>query len=197
MQLERNLVDEVDDARAREYALLSALLARPPDTALLSCLSALEHDASPIGRAHAALSDAAYRSNADQVEREFYDLFVGIGRGELLPYESYYLTGFLNERPLARLRNDLRELGLEQVTGQSEPEDHAAALCEVMAGLTSGRFAAPPNAGQKLFEAHVAPWVGRFFGDLERAKAAEFYRPVGTLGRVFMEIEMAALALPA
>jgi TorA maturation chaperone TorD len=189
-------VDEIDAARAEEYALLATLLARAPDQALLDRLATLRGDASPLGVAHAALSDAASRTNADLVEREFFNLFIGLGRGELLPYGSYYLTGFLHERPLARLRDSLARLGIERAPGQSEPEDHAAILCEVMAGLISGRFPALKNADRECFEKHVSPWVGRFFADLEQAAAADFYRRIGTVGRVFLEIETEAFALP-
>ena len=190
-------VDEVDAARAQEYALLSVLLVRAPNAALLERLGALRGDASPLGLAHAALADAASRTNTERVEREYFNLFIGLGRGELLPYGSYYLTGFLHERPLARLREDLSRLGIERVEGQAEPEDHAAILCEIMAGLASRRFPAAAGADRKLFEQHLAPWIGRFFADLERADAGDFYRKVGTLGRVFMDIETEALALPS
>jgi TorA maturation chaperone TorD len=190
-------VDEVDAARAQEYALLSVLLARAPDAALLERLATLRGDPSPLGLAHAALAEAAGRTNAERVEREYFDLFIGIGRGELLPYGSYYLTGFLHERPLARLRSDLGKLGIERTDGQAEPEDHAAILCEIMAGLASRRLPAPAGADRALFEAHLAPWIGRFFADLEQAEAADFYRRTGTLGRVFIEIETDAFALPS
>jgi TorA maturation chaperone TorD len=113
----------------------------------------------------------------------------------LLPYGSYYLTGSLQERPLARLRYDLARLGIERSPGRAEPEDHAAMLCEIMAGLVSGRLLAPRGADRALFEAHLAPWMEKFFADLERANAAEFYRSVGALGRVFMAVEAEAFAL--
>jgi TorA maturation chaperone TorD len=190
-------IDEVDAARAQEYALLSTLLARAPDQALLKRLAGLRGDATPLGLAHAALADAASRTSAEQIEREYFDLFIGLGRGELLPYGSYYLTGFLHERPLARLREHLAQFGIERAASRAEPEDHAAILCEVMAGLASRRFAAPAGADRALFEAHLAPWIGRFFADLERATAADVYRRVGTLGRVFMAIETEAFALPS
>jgi TorA maturation chaperone TorD len=188
--------DEVDGARAREYALLSVLLARAPDAALLARLSQLRADPSPLGLAHGALAEAASRANIEGVEREYFNLFIGIGRGELLPYGSYYLSGFLHERPLARLRAELQRLGIERAPGQAEPEDHAAILCEIMAGIASRRFSVPAGADRELFEAHLAPWIGRFFTDLERAEAADFYRRVGTLGRVFIDIETQAFALP-
>ena len=190
-------IDEVDAARAQEYALLSVLLARAPDAGLLERLGTLRGDASPLGLAHAALAEAAHRGNVERIEREYFDLFIGLGRGELLPYGSYYLTGFLHERPLARLRADLGKLGIERATGQAEPEDHAAILCEIMAGIVSRRFPTPAGSDRELFEKYVAPWMGRFFADLERAEAADFYRRIGTLGRVFMEIETDAFALPS
>jgi TorA maturation chaperone TorD len=190
-------MDEVDQARAKQYALLAVLLSRTPRRDLLGRLAELKVDASPLGLAHAGLAEAARGATVEQIEREFFDLFIGLGRGELMPYGSYYLTGFLHERPLARLRADLAELGIARTPGHSEPEDHIAILCEVMAGLVDGRFPAPVGADQRLFERHLAPWAPRFFADLERAATARFYRSVGTLGRTFIEIEMEAFALPA
>ena len=187
--------DEIDAARGREYALLSALLARAPDQSLLGRLADLSGDSSPLGIAHAALAQAAGQTSAAQVEREYFDLFIGLGRGELLPYGSYYLSGFLHERPLARLRAHLARLGIERAQGQAEPEDHAAILCEVMAGLANGALPAAAGADREVFEQHLAPWIGRFFADLERAEAADFYRTVGALGRTLIEIETAAFAL--
>ena len=81
-------IDEVGAARAQEYALLSVLLARAPDAGLLERLGALRGDASPLGLAHVALAEAAQRTNVERVEREYFDLFIGLGRGELLPYGS-------------------------------------------------------------------------------------------------------------
>jgi TorA maturation chaperone TorD len=186
---ESSAVDPVDAARAEEYALLAVLLGAAPDASLLRRLASLKGDHSPIGEAHAALAAAARDATTKEVEREFFELFIGIGRGELVPYGSYYLTGFLNERPLARLRADLARLGIERAEGEVEPEDRVSILCEIMSGLAAGRYGAPPSSDRRFFEAHVAPWFGRFFADLERAEAAEFYRSVGLLGRVFIEIE--------
>jgi TorA maturation chaperone TorD len=190
--LSGELLDSVEAARAQEYLLLSALLSAPPSRKLLDQLAALTGDATPLGRAHAALAEAAAGAIAEKIEREYSDLFVGLGRGELLPYASYYLTGFLNERPLSRLRADLAALGIERVANNSEPEDHAAILCEIMAGFARGRFAASFDAQRFFFEKHIAPWLGRLFADIERAESAAFYRAVGTLGRAFIEIEMDA-----
>ena len=185
-------VDEVDAARAQEYALISVLLARAPDVLLLQRLATLRGDASPLGLAHAALAEAAERIGVERVEREYFDLFIGLGRGELLPYGSYYLTGFLHERPLARLRAHLDKLGIERAEGQAEPEDHAATLCEIMAGLAASRFRASAEAQRTFFEKHVSRWMGRLFADMENAQNARFYRSVGTLGQVFLKIETEA-----
>lgn len=190
-------IDDVDRARAQEYSLLAALLARAPDAALLEGLATLRADPTPLGVAHAALAEAAASATVERVEQEYFDLFIGIGRGELMPYASYYLTGFLHERPLARLRQDLLEIGIERAEGEVEPEDHAAILCEIMAGIASGQLSAPHGSDRTIFEKHMAPWIGRFFTDLERSDTAKFYRPVGTLGRTLIEIETEAFALPS
>jgi TorA maturation chaperone TorD len=190
--VEDDAAGPVDAARAREYALLAALLSCPPSNALLGEIAELRGDATPLGQAHAALALAASDATAAVVEREYFDLFVGLGRGELLPYASFYLTGFLHERPLSRLRDDLASLGVERVENNFEPEDHAATLCEIMAGLAAGRFPASPETQRVFFEKHVLPWMGRVFVDMESAASARFYRSVGSLGRLFLEIEAEA-----
>jgi TorA maturation chaperone TorD len=190
-------VDDVDLARARIYALLGALLTRAPDADLLARIGELRGDATPLGLAHIELAEGAKNARVDRVEQEFFDLFIGVGRGELLPYGSFYLTGFLHERPLARLREDLARFGIDRAEGVAEPEDHAGILCEIMAGLASGELPAPAGSDRTIFEKHMAPWIGRLFADIERAQAADFYRRVGSLGRVFIEIETEAFALPS
>jgi TorA maturation chaperone TorD len=188
-------LDEVDVARAREYAMLAALLIRAPDADFLKQIASLTGDATPFGLAHRALAEAAAHTNAADVEDEYFNLFIGVGRGELLPYASYYLTGFLHERPLAQLREDLDRLGIARSEGNAEPEDHAAILCEIMAGLIEGRFPAPAGSDRAMFEKHLVPWIGRFFNELEQAKGAVFYRPIGMIGRLFMQIEREAFAM--
>jgi TorA maturation chaperone TorD len=190
------LPDEVDVARAEEYSLLSSLLAHSPDARMLSRLAELRGDESPLGLAHAALAQAAARTDADKAAREHFTLFVGVGRGELLPYASYYLTGFLHGRPLAKLRQALQRIGIERMSGQTEPEDHAAILLEIMAGLASGELPAPTGTDREIFDDHLAPWITRFFSDLEKSASADFYAVVGTLGRTFAEIETQGFLRP-
>ena len=189
-------VDDLDRARSDEYALLASLLLAPPDDDLLARLSRLtDNGDTPLGSAHLALARAAASSSADVVRREYSDLFIGVGRGELLPYASYYLTGFLNERPLARLRGDMMRLGLKRAEGHSDPEDHLGTLLEIMSGMAGNRFVVSSGDEQDFFERHIAPWAGRFFADLEAAKTAGFYRAIGAVGKLFMDVEIAAFAM--
>jgi TorA maturation chaperone TorD len=187
------VVDPIDGARGREYALLASLLSRSPDTELIRRLAALECDESPLGVAHASLANAAGEVSEAGIAREYLALFIGLGEG-LLPYSSYYLTGSLYGPPLARVRASFRNLGIE-LSLPWEPEDHIAVLFEVMSRLIGREFPGTLGTDREFFDRHLATWARRFFVDLERAKSAPFYACVGSLGRVFMEIEDEAYAL--
>ncbi|PWS35681.1 molecular chaperone TorD [Falsiroseomonas bella] len=189
--------DPLDVERARLFALLGRLMGGAPDAALLGQLRRLCPMPGELGAAYAALAAAASSATPESTEREYFDLFIGVGRGEILPYASYYLTGFLHERPLADLRGDLLRLGIERAEGVAEPEDHIAFLCETYAGLIAGAFLAGPEEAPAFFSRHIRPWAARLFADLEKAQAASFYRGVGHLGRVAVELEAAAADLPA
>ena len=191
------IIDEIDRGRAQQYALLATLLSRSPDAGLISRLALLKGDASAIGNALSAVGAAAASANENELGREYFELFIGLGRGVLLPYSSHYFTGALYGRPLARLRQTLRLLGIEKAKASSEPEDHAAILCEIMAGLIRGTFSTPADADREFFELHLAGWIGRFFIDLERAKPQSFYARVGSLGRLFVNVEREAFAVGA
>ena len=191
-------VDDVDLARAQEYALLATLLSRSPDGEMIERLALLRGDVSPLGAAHAALAEAAAKTDAATVNREYFVLFEGAGRSQFLPYASYYLTGSLYGRTLHRLRETLHSIGMERSGQSAEPEDHVAILCELMARLAGGEIAASAPAGREIFEAeifeaYVAPWMDRFFTDLEHAEQADFYARVGLVGRIFLEIERDAV----
>lgn len=188
---------EEDALRAQMYAFLGRLLAAPPDKALLESISKMHGDDSPIGKAMGSLAKVAEKTDPGDAVQEYNDLFIGLARGELLPYGSYYLTGFLNEKPLAKLRNDMGVLGIERSAEIKEPEDHIAALMEMMSGLITGEFGEPaPLAEQKkFFETHISSWASHFFADLEGAKSSVLYAALGTIGRSFMEIEATAFSM--
>ncbi len=184
-------IAEEDRLRADFYNFIGLLLAGPPDAMLLQQTAALTGDDSDLGRAIQTLARVAKVTKPQAVEREFQELFIGLGRGELLPYASYYLTGFLNEKPLAQLRGDMAARGVTRAPNVYEPEDNIASLMEMMGGMIAGRFGAPAQlADQKtFFNRHIGPWAGHFFSDLETAEASVFYASLGTAGRLFMEIE--------
>jgi TorA maturation chaperone TorD len=193
-------IDEIqpeERLRAHQYQLLARFLAAPPDAALLRLAAGLQGDQTELGEALGALARLAARFTPEAAAKEYHALFIGVTRGELLPYGSYYRTGFLYEQPLAELRKDMTRLRIARADEVKEPEDHIAALCDMMAGLIVGAFGAPLGlAGQRtFFDTHLAPWAGRFFADLEAARAATLYTPIGSMGRAFMAIENTAFGM--
>lgn len=192
-------ISEEDRLRADLYNYLGLMLANPADQMLLEQTAGLSGDDSELGKGIMTLAKMARITKPKTVESEFNKLFIGLGRGELLPYASYYLTGFLNEKPLATLRQDMTARGLARADTVFEPEDNIASLMEMMGALIVGRFGPPASlADQKtFFNRHIAPWASLFFSDLEAAKNSVFYASVGTVGRAFMEIETEAFRLSA
>lgn len=188
-------IDPTEAHRSQHYRFVSTLLAAAPSAEMLRLAAGLTGDETALGQAYAALAQAAARTDADTVEREYFALFIGVGRGELLPYASFYLTGFLNERPLAALRGDLARLGVARVAGRHEPEDHIALLFEVMADMAAGDLPAGPATQAAFFGTHIAPWAAQFFDDLAVAPGADFYRPLAEVGRLLVDIEARAFAL--
>ncbi len=188
-----------DRLRADLYNFLGLMLAGPPDALLLSQCAGLSGDDSDLGKAIAGLARVAKATKPKKVESEFNALFIGLGRGELLPYASYYLTGFLNEKPLATLRSDMAARGMTRAPNVYEPEDNIASMMEMMGGMIVGRFGDPATlADQKLFfNKHIALWAGHFFSDLEAAKNSILYASLGSVGRAFMEIEREAFRMTA
>ena len=186
-----------DRMRADLYDFLGALLQMPPRAELLERAGTLVGDDSDLGRAVDALSRLARATPEKQAELEFNALFIGLGRGELMPFGSYYLTGFLNEKPLALLRADMARLGIVRSPDVFEPEDNIGALMEMMAGLIDGRFGAPASLDtqKEFWGKHIAPWAPHFFADLEGAKSAALYRPLGAIGRAFMAVEAEAFRM--
>ena len=188
-----------DRLRADLYNYLGLILSGPPDQFLLDQTAGLSGDESELGKAISGLSRVAKACKPKKVESEFNALFIGLGRGELLPYASYYLTGFLNEKPLAVLRNDMAAKRITRAENVYEPEDNIASLMEMMAGMIVGRFGTPATMDEQkaFFNKHIGPWAGHFYSDLEAAKNSVLYASVGSVGKVFMDIEREAFRMTA
>jgi len=193
----KSAMSEEDRLRADVYTFLATYLTARPDESTVAAAAALEGDDSDFGKAFSTLARTAAQMSVQQSAEEYDGLFIGLGRGELLPYGSYYLTGFLNEKPLAKLRNEMQRLGIARHPDVREPEDHIGSLMEMMAGLISGRYAEPASleTQRAFFMAHIEPWAEHFFADLEAAELSRFYQPIGMIGRRFMEIEKSAFSM--
>ncbi len=167
-------------------------MADPPDAETLELLALVEarpSDEDDLGRAWSGLQAAAAEGTPEALADEYHALFIGLGRGELVPYGCWYLTGYLMERPLAVLRADLARLGFERGADVKETEDHAAIICDVMSALTADDIGFDLATRADFFRRHVGPWLGRFFTDMIEADSANFYRAVGRFGRLFVELE--------
>tara|TARA_R110002073_G_scaffold321622_1_gene497780 strand:+ start:316 stop:921 length:606 start_codon:yes stop_codon:yes gene_type:complete len=190
-------IEEEDRLRADLYNYLGVMLAGPPDELLLAQTAGLTGDFSPLGQAIGGLARVAKVSKPKSARSEFNALFIGLGRGELLPYASYYMTGFLNEKPLANLRADMAALGITRAENTFEPEDNIASLMEMMGGMIVGRFGSSVSlARQKeFFNKHIGPWATHFFTDMQAAKGSVLYASVGAVGAEFLKIEQEAFRM--
>ncbi|WP_114764429.1 TorD/DmsD family molecular chaperone [Vibrio rhodolitus] len=169
------------------YLLLASLFRQLPSQDLVAFLADLEIESaeSAMQQAWQALKVAAQESEPEALEDEFQDLFIGIGRGEVVPFGSWHMAGALMEKPLAEIRNDLEILGFEREENVKEPEDHISALCEVMAMLTSEQECTQ----QVFFNKHIAPWYESLAKQIEQAQHAKFYLAVAQLLRAFGTVE--------
>lgn len=192
-------LEDSEAGRFGLYRLLGVALSHPPTPQLLDALRILPttDDSSLIGVALANLARSGRAIALEQAKRDYATVFVGVARGELVPYASFYLTGFLHDRPLARLREDLVRLGLEAAPSHPDPEDHAGTLCELMAGFIDGAHGAtlPLDRQRDFFRRHLAPWIGNFFADLSALHYAALYRAIGALGLAFIDVELHAFEM--
>lgn len=173
--------------RTEIYLVLSALFRSAPSEEMIEFLTSLEVEPSEsaMQKAWIALQQAAKDSNREALEDEYQDLFIGIGRGEVMPFGSWHMTGAMMEKPLAEIRHDLELLGFERDENVKEPEDHIAALCEVMSMLMGEE----EDLQQAVFNKHIAPWFNSFTQQLENAESANFYKPAAQLCEAFLTLE--------
>ena len=184
-----------ETARADLYGLLATLFYAPPSAALLATLASAQTEGEGVlGHAWTGLVDAARATDAEAVREEYEHLFIGIGKPEVMLYGSYYLSGFLMEKPLAALRTDLAQMGLQRVETVMESEDHIASLCEVMRYLIASTDVLEANVAtqKKFFGTHMQAWVLNLSDAIMVHPAAKFYTSVASLSKVFFEVEMQA-----
>ncbi|BDY06992.1 molecular chaperone TorD family protein [Ferrimonas sp. YFM] len=197
-QQQNRVVPELQQFRADIYQLLAALLRSAPSQDLMDFLSQLEVSSDEDGemvRAWSGLKLAAQTYSVESVTQEYTDLFIGLGHGEVIPYASWYMTGTLMDTQLVQLRQDLARLGFAREEQVKEPEDHIAAICEVMAVLL---LETPQHVQLSFWNKHLKPWADRLWSDLANAKAAAFYAAVAHLAEQFFTQEadeFAALTL--
>ena len=192
-----DIIDAEDQLRADMYSFLASLLRTEPTAELVNQLTNLESDDSPIGKSIKILSKLASSMDLPTIRDEYVRIFVGVGRGEILPFASYYLTGFLKDKPLAKLRNDMKEIGIELGENVKESEDHIATLFDMMSGLILGKFNKKFSISEQkdFFNKHLGPSVDLLMRDIESSKIAVFYSPIGTIGREFIEIERSSFSM--
>ncbi|MCU6432900.1 molecular chaperone TorD family protein [Undibacterium sp. Jales W-56] len=184
-----------ETARADLYGLLATLFYAPPSASLLNTLSAAQTQGEGVlGQAWSGLVQTARVANAEQVREEYEQLFIGVGKPEVMLYGSYYISGFLMEKPLAALRTDLAQMGLERIESVVETEDHIASLCEVMRYLIASEdiLQAHIASQKKFFGAHMQAWVLELCDAVTAHPSAVFYAATANLARAFFEVEMQA-----
>ena len=186
-----------DQARAEIYALLGSLFYQPPSAELLEMIATRltlcnDSGASGFCQAWRALQKAAAGADAEAVKDEFDTAFIGTGRQPVMLYGSFYLAGFLNEKPLAQLRDELTKMGLARSGNSHETEDHISALCDVMRFLIAGDHDSPPAAlevQRDFFQRHIHSWNTPLCAAVIAATQTHFYKHVARFAREFFAVE--------
>jgi TorA maturation chaperone TorD len=193
-------LDPEESARAEIYALLSSLFYQPPSKELLRVIATgsgicNDEHKTDYCRSWRALQQAAAQTDAEAVKEEFDTVFIGTGRQPVMLYGSFYVAGFLHEKPLAFLREDLTKMGIARRSDRHESEDHVSAVCDVMRFLIAGDADTPPAAldlQRDFFRRHLAPWCAQLCVAVIAAGQTSFYKHVAHLMREFFAIEDAA-----
>lgn len=182
------MTEDEEYARSELYGVLAMLFYGPPSQAVLDLIegAAIEGEG-VLADAWRGLQAVSSQTSAESARDEYEALFIGLGKPDVMLYGSYYLSGFLMEKPLAALRSDLARLGLERSEHLSESEDHFAALCDAMR-LLHGNIATQ----KEFFANHIQPWARQMFDAIDAHPSARYYRAVGALARGFVDVETQA-----
>ena len=186
-----------EEARANLYGLLARLFCAPADAALLGALASagpIEAEEGGLAAAWRALGRAAAQADAERVREEYEAQFVGTGKAPVSLYASAYLIRYSSEMPLAELRGQLAAMGLARRNNVNEPEDHIAALCEVMRHLIAHQKK-DLHAQRPFFERWIRPTAEPLCNAIEKTQGANFYRAVARLARSFFSVEQSAFEM--
>ncbi|MFN8988235.1 MAG: molecular chaperone [Burkholderiales bacterium] len=191
-------IEPEDQARADYYALLAHLFYRAPDARLLQASAIAEPPSGVLAPAWQRLADASNVVPEDAVHEEYDAVFVGVGKPPVMLYGSFYMAGFMMEKPLAALRQDLGELGFVRAESVREPEDHLAAICDVMRAMILGDLENKPRpveAQKAFFLTHVKPWIFDCVAAISAYHQANFYKHVAGFAKSFFEVEIEAFEI--
>ncbi len=187
-----------DQARADYYALLASLFFRAPDERLLQSIAIAEPPEGALGPAWLALAEASAVVPADAVNEEYATVFVGVGRPPIMLFGSYYLAGFMMEKPLAALRDDLAKMGFSRAANTFESEDHVAALCDVMRAMILGDMATKPfgtDDQHRFYSIHIKPWIFQCIKEISEYHQTNYYKRVAAFAQTFFEVESDAFQI--
>lgn len=191
---QEDLIAGEDWARADFYALLAQLYSGKVTDEFLARFRSMEWDqldrTSPLGFEFGELVRAVAQTDASHINQEYMDAFIGVGKPDVMLFGSYYIAGFLHEKPLVDLRDDLIKLGLTRDDSMVETEDHIGFLMEVMRYLILEDSPPIPVAEQQaFFQKHIAPWYATMTDAIEASGNTDFFKTVGRLTHVFLDIE--------
>jgi TorA maturation chaperone TorD len=187
------MIEPEEQARADLYGVLARLFYAPPDAALLKALAEAGAAGDGVGPAWRELSHAAAGADPEAVRQEYEERFVGTGKAPVTLYTSAYTMRYSNEVPLVALRQELASMGLGRRAGVHEPEDHIAALCDIMRHLIATRRELTEQ--QRFFHKWVEPAAERLCDAIDNDAGTAFYRKVSKLARDFFRLEQTAFEM--
>lgn len=196
MSVSEMMLAPEDQARANFYALLSRIFYAPADAGLLAALGSaddLQADDESLARQWRELCSAAAQGDVEALREEYERTFIGTGRAPITLYASAYSIQYTNDVPLVALRAELARLGLARRGEAGEPEDHIAALCDVMRHLIAGELELQKQ--KQFFERWIRPNFEPLCGAIERSELAAFYKSAGRLAKTFFSLEQSAFEM--
>ena len=187
---------ELANLRQKYYGLFVKLFWKEPDSEfLLSLLGGIAEREKGSAQSSPLIAEGwkdirlyLEKKGADEVEYEFVQLFLGPLQPDILPYESYYLSGRVFQAPLAAVRGFMKEFGLEKKEGQlTEPDDTLGFELEIMNWMISKQTSTEDSETEdqwldlqaRFLKKHLLVWAPTCAQEIESAPHAEFYKGAG------------------